>query len=329
MESQVLKRKVNEPRENKNEEIVIRQTIDAPKDLVWKAWTEPEFVLAWWGPKYFTAPVIQIDLREGGEYWYCMRSPDGQESWSKGKFVEISEPDRIIMTDSFADAEGNTVPATYYGMSAEFPLEVQVLITFEEEDGKTMLSLHYPGIEGISDTDLRNMEDGWHTSLNKLETVVKNQVRINQKDRTIRMERVFDAPRERVFESMTDPDLVPRWWGPSRLTTTIDQGDVSPGGAWRFVQYDAEGNEYGFHGQYRDVVPPDYVERTFEFEGMPGHVLIETATFEDVGGKTKVTMTNAYDTLEDLNGMFQTGMLDGSTESMDRFSALLEDLQAE
>ncbi|HMF29828.1 MAG TPA: SRPBCC family protein [Candidatus Lokiarchaeia archaeon] len=143
------------------------------------------------------------------------------------------------------------------------------------------------------------------------------------------MERVFNAPRDLVFKAHTDPNLVPRWWGPSRLTTTIDQIDLQPGGSWRFVQRDAENNEYAFHGEYRQVGPPEYIEYTFEFERMPGHVLVESVTFEDLEGKTKVTAMDAYETLEDLNGMFQTGMLEGSTESMDRFADILQELQAE
>ena len=155
--------------QNKNiKELTITRVFDAPRELVWKAWTEPERVKRWWGPKGFTSPVIKIDLRVGGEYLSCMRSPEGQDFWSKGIFREIVAPERLVMTDSFADKEGNTVPASYYGMSGDWPLEMLVIVTFEEQEGKTKLTLKHSGIEGISDTDRDNMEQGWSQSFDKL-----------------------------------------------------------------------------------------------------------------------------------------------------------------
>jgi uncharacterized protein YndB with AHSA1/START domain len=154
---------------NKNiKELTIMRVFDVPRELVWKAWTEPERVKRWWGPKGFTSPVIKIDLRVGGEYLSCMRSPEGQDFWSKGIFREIVALERLVMTDSFADKEGNTVPASYYGMSGDWPLEMLVMVMFEELDDKTKLTLKHSGIDGISDTDHDNMEQGWSQSFDKL-----------------------------------------------------------------------------------------------------------------------------------------------------------------
>src|SRR3712207_1523912 len=89
---------------------------------------------------------------------------------------------------------------------------------------------------------------------------------------TITMRRVFDAPRELVFKTYTDPQAIPHFWGPKNLTTIVDKMEVRAGGIWRFVQRDAEGNEFAFHGVYHDIVAPEWMVGTFEFEGMPGHV---------------------------------------------------------
>jgi uncharacterized protein YndB with AHSA1/START domain len=118
------------------QELVITRLFDAPREQVWKAWTEPERVKRWWGPKGFTSPVSRIDLRVGGAYLSCMRSPEGRDFWSTGIFREIVPLERIVCTDSFADEKGNVVPATHYGMSPDFPLELQVTATFEEQEGK-------------------------------------------------------------------------------------------------------------------------------------------------------------------------------------------------
>ncbi|MDQ3227976.1 MAG: SRPBCC family protein [Chloroflexota bacterium] len=146
-------------------------------------------------------------------------------------------------------------------------------------------------------------------------------------DREIAMERVFDAPRELVFAAYTDPAHIPHWWGPRGVTTTVDTMDVRPGGTWRFVHRDQDGAEYGFHGEYREVVPPERLVSTFEFEGMPGHVLVDTATFTEVDGKTKVTVTSLFASGEDLQGMMDSGMEAGARESWDRLAELLSTLR--
>ncbi len=145
-------------------------------------------------------------------------------------------------------------------------------------------------------------------------------------DREIVMERVFDASRELVFEAHTDPKHIPHWWGPRGMTTTVDTMDVRPGGSWRFVHRDQDGNEYGFYGEYREVLVPARLVSTFEFEGMPGHVLVDTATFEEVDGKTRLTVTSLFESGEDLDGMIESGMESGAIESWDRLAELLATL---
>jgi uncharacterized protein YndB with AHSA1/START domain len=143
-------------------------------------------------------------------------------------------------------------------------------------------------------------------------------------DREIIMTRVFDAPRELVFKAYTDPQAIPQWWGPRIYTTRVDRMENWPGGEWRFVQHAADGNEFGFHGICREIVPPERLVSTFEFEGMPGHVVLNTATFEDLGGnRTRVTVTSLFETVEDCAGMRQSGMEQGAAESWDRLAEYL------
>ncbi|HEV3102111.1 MAG TPA: SRPBCC domain-containing protein, partial [Candidatus Dormibacteraeota bacterium] len=111
--------------------------------------------------------------------------------------------------------------------------------------------------------------------------MAKSEYTIKPGTQEIISTRTFDAPRELVFKAMTDPNLVPKWWGPRNLSTRIDKMDFRPGGTWRFVQRDAAGNEFAFHGVYHLVEPPARVVQTFEFEGVPGHVVMETMTLED------------------------------------------------
>ena len=136
--------------------------------------------------------------------------------------------------------------------------------------------------------------------------------------------RTFNAPRHLVFRTWTDPKAIPNFWGPRVLSTTIDQYDARPGGSWRFLQTDPDGNTFGFHGVFHDVTPNERIVQTFEFEGMPGHVLLETMTFEDAGGKTNIVATAVFQSVEDRDGMLASGMESGATELYDRLAEIVE-----
>src|SRR5205809_7594027 len=150
---------------------------------------------------------------------------------------------------------------------------------------------------------------------------------VKKSERELVTTHTFDAPRELVWKAWTDPKLITRWWGPSRYSTSVEKMEVRPGGTWRFIQRDAEGNVYGFHGEYKEVVPPKRIVDTFEYEGMPGHVLVESATFEEIDGRTMVTQKSVFETVEDLEGMLASGMEEGARETMERFTELVEELK--
>lgn len=138
------------------------------------------------------------------------------------------------------------------------------------------------------------------------------------------MTREFNAPRELVFKAYTDPALLARWWGLRENTKRIDVLEARPGGRWRFVERDPEGNEFAFHGVYHDVVASERIVQTFEYEGMPGHVILETSTFEDVGGnKTKVVAQSVFQSVEDRDGMVASGMEWGTEQGYQQLDELL------
>jgi uncharacterized protein YndB with AHSA1/START domain len=142
-------------------------------------------------------------------------------------------------------------------------------------------------------------------------------------EREIVSERIYDAPRERVWATYTNPELIPRWWGPRRMTTVVDEMDVRVGGKWRFITREPNGQEIGFGGAYREVTPLQRIVQTFEWDGMPGQAIVETASFEDLSERTKVTVVSLFQTTEERDGMLQSGMEKGMTESHERFTELL------
>ncbi|HLO18414.1 MAG TPA: SRPBCC domain-containing protein [Anaerolineales bacterium] len=152
--------------EQGKQEIVVTRIFNAPRELVWKAWTDPEYFMSWWGPKDYTSPFCEIDLRVGGKYLNCMRSPDGKNYWGTGIFREIVPLERIVYTDSFSDAEGNVVPATHYGLGADFPLEMLVTVTFEDYGDKTKMTLKHTGLPAGEMSE--QTRAGWNESFDKL-----------------------------------------------------------------------------------------------------------------------------------------------------------------
>jgi uncharacterized protein YndB with AHSA1/START domain len=144
-------------------------------------------------------------------------------------------------------------------------------------------------------------------------------------DREIRTERIFNAPRERVWKALTDPKLVAQWWGRGNKVV-VEKFEFERGGHWRFVEHSPEGS-HGFEGRYREIKPQERVVQTFEWDGMPGHVIVETMTLEDLGdGRTKLVNLSLFHTTEERDGMLHSGMADGMAESYAALDKLLAKL---
>lgn len=155
-------------------DIVITRMFDAPRERVWKAWTDPAEVQKWWGPKDFTSPAAKVDFKVGGNYLYCMHGPAGSEFdkdlWSGGTFKEIIPMEKIVSTDYFADAQGNVISPKEAGMPGEWPEEMVVTVTFEDAPGgKTKLTLVHKG-HPAEMADMANA--GWNQSLDKFASIL-------------------------------------------------------------------------------------------------------------------------------------------------------------
>jgi uncharacterized protein YndB with AHSA1/START domain len=137
---------------------------------------------------------------------------------------------------------------------------------------------------------------------------------------------VIDGPREAVFRAYVEPDLLARWWAPPEYEVKIEKLEMTPGGSWRILNIDAEGNEYAFRGVNHDVVPNERICQTFEFDGVPGHVCLQTATFEDADGGTKVTGHVVFQSVEDRDGMKESGMEEHAPIGMAQLAEVVKGL---
>lgn len=156
--------------------------------------------------------------------------------------------------------------------------------------------------------------------------MAKTSFTVKKESLQVVMERVFDAPREMVWKTMTDPEKIPQWWGPAQYETRVDKMDFKVGGQWRFIQKGKDEMEFAFSGVYKEIIPNHKVSDTFNYEPIgPGHEMVETMVLEDIGNnQTKALQTSVYSSIQDLEGMVNSGMEGGAVETWERLAELVE-----
>ncbi len=147
-------------------------------------------------------------------------------------------------------------------------------------------------------------------------------------DTAIKMTRMFDAPRDLVFEAHTSADHMSKWWGPRKYEVVSAEYDFRPGGKWRIAHRGPEGDEHGFRGEFREIVPPEKIVWTFEYEGAPGQIAVETMTLDEVDGKTMLTTISEAGSREARDAVLQSGMEEGAAETWDRLEEYAQTLAA-
>ena len=150
--------------------VTIKRTFNLPLATVWKAWTEPESCKKWWGPETYTCPDCSMDFKVGGKYLISMMSAEGKKIWSTGNYKEIIPRQKIVYTDSFADENGNIVPASFYKMAGDWDMELMVTVEFEEVDGRTNMKMQQVGLPAEMGGECMK---GWQSMFDKLESNVK------------------------------------------------------------------------------------------------------------------------------------------------------------
>jgi uncharacterized protein YndB with AHSA1/START domain len=280
-------------RPSADRKLVLTRTFDAPRALVFKVWTDPGHVARWWGPHDFTNPVCELDVRPGGAILIHMAAPDGTVYPMKGVFREIVEPERIVFSSgAVEDDDGNP------------GLEVLMTVTFTERAGKTTLTLEAAVVKATPEAAwaLEGMEAGWTQSLERLGAHLAGIHRGGPTDREFIVTRVFDAPRELVFQAWTDPDRLAHWWGPKGFTTVSGTMDLRPGGVFHYGLRSPAGQVMWGKWVFREVLAPERLVFVASFSDETGGVtrhpfahdwpleVLSTLTFGAEGGKTRLTM---------------------------------------
>jgi uncharacterized protein YndB with AHSA1/START domain len=270
-------------------ELTLTRVFDAPRELVFRMWSDPQHVAQWWGPAGFTNPVCEMDVRPGGKLRIVMRAPDGTDYPMTGTFREVVAPERLVFTNAAIDEHGNAL------------IDGLTIVTFTKEGAKTKLTVQTRAVAlaPLATRMLEGMDSGWRQTLDRLEEHVRDECgRASGRpaDRALEISRIVDAPRERVFKAWTDPEQIARWWGPQGFTTTSLTMDLHPGGAYRACMRSPTGTLHCRQGVYQEIVPPERLVFTFAWEGAtgdPGPQTVVTVTFAAQRGKTLITLHQA------------------------------------
>jgi uncharacterized protein YndB with AHSA1/START domain len=285
-------------------EVTLSRIVDAPADLVFKAWTDPDRVRRWYAPDGMDISSASSDPRTGGAFEIVMRAPDGTEFPQRGTYTEFDPPRRLVM-DSQA-----------FGPDGQAALQAMTTVDIVDRGGKTEITVHEraealtPGAAMM----LAGMEVGLTQSLRHLDDVLTGAF-----DRQISLTRLIEAPRELVFDAWTSNEHLAQWWGPNGFTLTTDDIDVRPGGRWRFTMHGPDGVDYPNEILYEEVVRPELI--TFE-HGAPG--TDETSfrgviTFDDFMGNTVLTMKSVFQTKEHMDDLVErVGAIEGGNQTLDR-----------
>ena len=306
-------------------EIVITRVYDAPRELVFRAWTDPKHMARWWGPKHFTNRVEQMDVRPGGAWRIIMCAPDGAEHPAQGVYREIVPPERLVFTNLAVDKDGNVI------------IDGFTTVTFDDQNGKTKLTLQTRGVAKVAYAAqyLKGMQMGWTQSLERLgESLQKDS------DREIVITRVFDAPRDLVWKAVTEPERLAHWWGPKGFTMLVCDVDLRPGGVFRYSMRSPDGHEMWGKWVYRDIVPPESLSSVVSFTDEHGNIMRHPASptwplevlnimrLSEQDGKTTMTISGyPIHATEEERTTYDAGhgsMKQGFTGTLDQLEAYLE-----
>lgn len=292
--------------------IVFVRTFDAPRALVFEAFSDPVRLGQWWGPNGFTTSTVTFDFRPGGVWRFVMHGPDGRDYQNRITFDEIVSPERLVYRHGGgADVE---------------PVQFNVTVTFADEGAKTRLTwrMVFPSV-AERDRVVREYgaEEGLKQTAGRL---AEHLVRIATAAHGLPdlvITRIYDAPRELVFTLWTDPKHLAQWWGPRWYTNPVCEADARVGGAILIHMRGPGGRTHRMTGTFHEIVAPERLVFTSAVPDDKGNPLFEirnTVLFENAGGKTKLTLRASVTAATAAAAPYLAGMDQGWNQSLDRLA---------
>jgi uncharacterized protein YndB with AHSA1/START domain len=285
--------------------ITIVRTFDAPRDLVFRAWTEADRLSQWWGPDDFSVSAAESDPRVGGTLKLVMRGPDGVDMPLNAVYLAVVAPELLVVESTASDGDGHLL------------LQAKHTVTFADRAGKTEVTVHAEATALVPDPKvmLGGMRAGWNQSLQCLDDLLSGAL-----ERQLVVTRLLAAPPDRVFEMWTNRDHVANWWGPDGFTITHLEMDVRPGGSWRFTMHGPDGVDYPNTIIYDEISPPErlvYTHLAPRFQ--------TTVTFEEMLGMTALTMRLVFETTHQRDvTAAQYHAQEGAEQTLNRLAELVQ-----
>ena len=279
-------------------EIATTRLFDAPRELVFDAFTDPKKLARWWGPNGFTITTYEFDARPGGVWRFTMHGPDDRDYPNKIVYVAIDRPDRIV----YDHVSGPPFHTTVTFVARGNKTEVTMRAVFETAAVRDRTVQEFGAIEGM------------HQTMGRLGDLLA--------DRAVTLQRELDAPRAMVYKAWTDPQQVMQWWGPNNFTTPLCEMDVRPNGAIRIDMRGPDGVTYTNKGAFHEVAENERLVfnlQTFDDKGDSMADAVITVTFAEHDGRTRVTV-NARVVSLTVPG-FADGMEEGWSETLDRLAS--------
>lgn len=274
-------------------EVRITRELDAPRDRVWRAFTDPKQFAQWWGPRGMPTDVRALDVRPGGAYDIAMVGPDGTRYPMTGSYTEVVAPERIVCTQS-VDGHPTEWHERLRALGADpFGKIMTLTVTLEAlGTGRTRLtSRTLFQTEALRDAFTKlGMLVGWSSQLDKLEDLVVDTI-----GRELSSSRLLDAPPDRVYRAWVEPVRLARWWGPKGFTNEFEVCEPQPEGRWKYVMVSPDGARFPNESVFVELVPRRKV--VIDHVVPPRFRLI--ALFEAEGGKTRITWRQIFASKED------------------------------
>jgi uncharacterized protein YndB with AHSA1/START domain len=315
---------------NDDADLVIIRVFNAPRELVFRTWTDPRLMAQWWGPHGFTNPSCELDPRPGGRWRIVMHGPDGADHPARGVYREVVPPERLVFTidhSELPDQWHDVVNPARDKAKGRPAIEIIAVATFEPVDEKTRLTLRLTcESAAVRDALLKlGMREGWSQSLDRLESLALTE----SSDDEIVMTRLFKAPRPLVFKAFTDPEHLKNWWGPRGFNTTTRSMDLRPGGIWRLVMHGPDGRDYHNRIVYEEILEPKRLvfrhEPDEECEPVGHHT---TVTFDEEGDATRVLFRMSFTSPKTRHHVVEKyGAIEGGRQTFQRLAEHLEAIQ--
>ncbi|HUZ07630.1 MAG TPA: SRPBCC domain-containing protein [Candidatus Paceibacterota bacterium] len=300
-----------------NIKLQLTRVFDAPRELVFKAWTDANQFKQWFGAAACDGASLQsvkVDARTGGKYRLQVRRADGEFFTTVGTYREVRPPERLVFTWQFEkDGSGDEFGEVE-------PPEMLVTVEFKARGRQTELTLTHEKFASVESRDRH--EDGWNRCLEQLAEIATSTA-----DREIVISREFNVPRELVWEAMTNPKHVVNWWGPRGFSMTIEEMDFRVGGDWKHVMQGPDGVNYPNHSVFKEIMRPERIVFSHggKREGGPGVGFVSTWSFENrAADKTRVTIRMVFPSAAERDFVVKEfGAIEGGKQTLERLAEYL------